>query len=203
MTPPPPPHQRQPTNPAFQASVSQPIPLPRSRDVEPKKSNPLLVAVPILLVLAGGGYFAFQKLSEPKPAVVEPTPETPGKNADAKKIDGKKEAKQVTPTIPTAKVDAPKLPPVEPPSKEAKVPDKAGAFAVHFSGIPAGTAVTVDGDAASACKSPCSLTLPKGRHTLTGVMDGFSSIARSFEVTGETNVAVDLVEAMGFLNSLR
>ena len=103
------------------------------------------------------------------------------------------------PTNPTVKVDTPKPPPVEPPSKEAKVPGKAGTFAVHFGGIPAGAAVTVDGDSASACKSPCSLTLPKGRHTLTGVMDGFSSIARSFEVTGETNVAVELVEAMGFL----
>ena len=67
--PPPPPPYQPPPPPSHQQSGA--IPLPRSRTVDQKKSNPLLIAVPVLLALAGGGFFAYQKFSEPKPIPVE------------------------------------------------------------------------------------------------------------------------------------
>ena len=198
-------------NPAFQsqsgmtqpAQVPEGIPLPRRRD-EHKRTNPLLLALPVALLLGAGGYFAYQKLSEPKTVVDHPTD-------PATEVDPQKQAQKKDPVkrLPESKISETKpdtgkpetVKPVTDPavSKDPKKANSAGPFEIRFAGAPAGVNVIVDSDSATACKSPCSLPLPKGRHTLTAVLEGYRSIARSFDVAGESTVPVDLAEALGIL----
>ena len=186
---------------------TEPIPVQRP-PVETRKTNPLLFVVPVVLALAGGGYFAYQKLSEPKPAVVEKPPakavekDTPVAKTKPIVPAGQKTATPTPPvqvaTTTNPPVELPKEP-VKPVTKDDNKPNAKGMYPTHFNGIPVGATVTVDSDASSACKTPCSLPLSKGRHTLTGVLDGFTDSARAFEVTGESTVVVDLAEAIGIL----
>ena len=192
--PPPPPYQPPPP-PIHQQSGA--IPLPRSRTVEQKKSNPLLIAVPVMLALAGGGFFAYQKFSEPKPIPVE----QPIVKDAPKQVAAKPAPMKVALPKPTATTELPKPvteTPIKPNNGE-KPAAATGQTIVHFGGVPSGATVIVDGDAATACKTPCTIPLSKGRHVLKGELEGFTNITRSFEVSGETTVPVDLVEAFGFL----
>ena len=218
--------QRPPTNPAFQASSpslppahlqsqgamppppslrqTEAISLPRSR-VEAKKTSPLLWIAPVLLALGGGGYFAYQKFSEAKPVAVDPTESSRTKDEPAKESP---KAETVRPAeTPKRPAEVP-VPVAKEPIKgeeprpvrvETDRPKAGGPFAVHFGGNPTGATVTVDGDGSLSCKTPCTVEMPKGRHTLTAMLDGFANITRSFEVSGESTVPVDLAEAVGFL----
>ena len=59
--------------------------------------------------------------------------------------------------------------------------------------------MTLDSDSATACKTPCAIPLTKGRHTLTAFLDGYRSLSRAIEVTGEGTQPVDLIESLGIL----
>lgn len=170
------------------------IPLPRRRD-EPKRSSPLLYVILLVLVAGAGGYFVYQKYFEPKPVVENP--ENPAKPGETKPV-------AQAPEIP--KVDVPKetpAKPAEPTTPEVKEPKPnvaaAGPFDVSFAGSPAGVNVVIDGDPSIPCKIPCSIPLSKGRHTFAAAIDGYRSMQRSFEVTGETTVPVDMVATVGIL----
>ena len=178
--------------------------LGRSR-VEPTKTNPLLFAVPIILLIAGGGYFVYEKFSGPKPVIESPVDDPV--NKDSAKVDAPKPVIKVEqqkpvvkdPVVPEPKVkDLGNVPIVKDSGKDEK-PNIAGQFPIHFSGMPPGAVITVDADAATACKSPCTVALAKGRHTMTGTLEGFSTFSRSFEVGGAASVTVDLIEAIGIL----
>ena len=187
------------TRPAVAFGAPEPIPLPRPREERPKGTNPLFYAVPIVALLLGGGFFAFQKFSTPKTVVVEQPPDQPA--VDPPKPDA-------APKVPVAKPSAvtqgttPALPPeVKPAAPTDPRPNATGQFSVQFMGSPPGVNVTVDGDSSTACKTPCAIPLTKGRHTMTGVQDGYRSLARAFEVTASaTTVQVDLIESMGILS---
>jgi serine/threonine-protein kinase len=204
IAPPPPPSP--PVNPAYQSQGGMPapteaIPLPRRRD-EHKRTSPLVYIIPILL-LAVAGYFAYQKF-EAKPVIAEnPPPDAPSKVVEPPKTP---EQKTLPPHPDVAKVTEPPVvqKPVvveqRPPSEPSKPPSSTGgSFAVRFIGSPAGVMVTVDSDSSSACRTPCSVPLNKGRHTLTAFLDGYRPQTRAFEVTSETTVPVDLAEALGIL----
>jgi serine/threonine-protein kinase len=191
-------------NPAYQSQSGMPqpafgqtaaIPIRRPREDEKKPTNPLLIAVPIVAVLAIGGYFGYQKFSESKPPAVEnptdppkpPDPKDQGKQTDATK---KPVETKVTDSKPVV------TKPVADPTAGANT---KGPFEVRFSGTPAGANIVVDSDTSTACKSPCTIPLPKGRHVMTAALDGYRSTSRSFEVTGESAIPVDLVETLGIL----
>ncbi len=187
--------------------------LGRSR-VEPTKTSPLLFAVPIVLLIAGGGYFAYEKLSGPNPVAEKTVVENPVDEAakkDIAKVDAKKPEIKVEqqkpigtppivsdPGVPDPVKDPLKIPVVKDVNKDEK-PNAAGQFPIHFSGIPPGALIAVDADATTACKSPCVIALAKGRHTMTGTLEGFSTFSRSFEVGGAASITVDLIEAIGIL----
>jgi serine/threonine protein kinase len=201
---PPPPPPAFSNQPAFAqtstATVStDAIPLPRSR-VEQKRTSPLVYVIPILALLAGGGFFAYQKFFEPKPAVDNQVdPSKPLETKPDEPIPGK--PKPDVPTAPIAQIPKPGNPPENPqtPPRDPKPASGAGPFEVRFIGSPAGVSVAVDGDPSIACKSPCEIPLSKGRHTFTAALDGYRSMQRSFEVTGESSVPIDLVETVGIL----
>ena len=178
--------------------------LGRSR-VEPTKTNPLLFAVPVVLLIAGGGYFVYEKFAGPKPVIESPVDDPV--NKDSAKVDALKpviKVEQQKPVVKDPVAPDPKVKElgnvaiVKDPGKDEK-PNTAGQFPIQFSGMPPGAFITVDADVATACKSPCTIALAKGRHTMTGTLEGFSTFSRSFEVGGAASVTVDLIEAIGIL----
>jgi serine/threonine-protein kinase len=101
------------------------------------------------------------------------------------------------------------------PRPAAKAPDlsSSGAFAqekplpakprVPVSGTvdlltdPPGATITVD--KSSSCSTPCSVTLPAGRHTLTANLSGFGISRKIFYVPQETSIIIPLARSLGVL----
>jgi serine/threonine protein kinase len=64
---------------------------------------------------------------------------------------------------------------------------------------PPGATLTVDGHSNEVCKSPCSLPLMRGRHTLLAEMAGFNPSRRIFTVPEDNSVFIALPQSIGVL----
>jgi serine/threonine protein kinase len=64
---------------------------------------------------------------------------------------------------------------------------------------PPGARLVVDGKADESCESPCTLTLPAGRHTLTAQMDGYNIARRIFTVPNDGSLFISLSKSVGVL----
>jgi hypothetical protein len=64
---------------------------------------------------------------------------------------------------------------------------------------PPGAKVVIDGNQATSCTAPCTLSLSSGRHTLTMNEDGFGVARRVFNVPQETSVYATLSKSTGVL----
>jgi serine/threonine-protein kinase len=87
------------------------------------------------------------------------------------------EPEAVKPAVPA--VSAP------PPKTERRVPPQAetvGPQEVMFMTSPAGATVTLDGNPAAACSTPCSLKAAQGRHALSVVLPGYQIERHEFAV---------------------
>jgi hypothetical protein len=60
---------------------------------------------------------------------------------------------------------------------------------------PAGAHVVIDGGV--SCTSPCTLSLPPGRHTLAVQADGYDIARRIFNVPGDTSLYIQLAHDTG------
>jgi hypothetical protein len=65
---------------------------------------------------------------------------------------------------------------------------------------PPGATITVDGNGATSCKTPCILSVPQGRHTLSTQLDGYRPYPRIFNVPGESDLFLKLARAQGTLS---
>jgi len=65
---------------------------------------------------------------------------------------------------------------------------------------PPGATITVDGNAATSCRTPCILSVPQGRHTLSTQLDGYRPYPRIFTVPGESDLFLKLARAQGTLS---
>ncbi len=65
---------------------------------------------------------------------------------------------------------------------------------------PPGANITVDGNAATSCKTPCILSVTQGRHTLSTQLDGYRPYPRIFNVPGESDLFLKLARAQGTLS---
>lgn len=75
----------------------------------------------------------------------------------------------------------------------------AAVSAMEFLTEPPGAKITVDDRADTACQSPCTLSLPSGRHTLTAELEGFNLERRIFTTPSETSILINLSKSMGVL----
>ena len=64
---------------------------------------------------------------------------------------------------------------------------------------PAGARVVVDGDAALACTTPCTLPLPNGRHTLLVTVNGYETARRIFNVPDDDSIYLAMRKDTGAL----
>ncbi|MCS6951679.1 MAG: protein kinase [Bryobacterales bacterium] len=62
---------------------------------------------------------------------------------------------------------------------------------------PPGATVVFDRDPSKSCKSPCSLTLPHGRHTASASLAGYRPALRIFEVPAEVDLFLYLAPVTG------
>lgn len=76
----------------------------------------------------------------------------------------------------------------------------ASGQSVQFLTEPAGAQVTVDGNSSLACKTPCVLSLPGGRHALTVQMAGYRPYPRVFNVPDDGDIFLKLNKAVGTVN---
>jgi hypothetical protein len=79
-------------------------------------------------------------------------------------------------------------------------PPEAAQQSVQFLTEPAGAQVTVDGNSSLACKTPCMLMLPSGRHALTLQLSGYRPYPRVFNVPQDGDVFLKLAKTTGTLN---
>lgn len=98
---------------------------------------------------------------------------------------------------PSEAAPAPK-PPSSPDARAGDAP--AGERTVQLLTEPPGATLVVDGDASHACKTPCMLPLPPGRHTLTTQLEGYRSYPRVIYLPQDGDQFLKLVKSTGTLN---
>ena len=138
--------------------------------------------------------------AQPGPTADQATPQQQPQTASSGQGDGK--PSPMPPIPPTAQQPPAKPPeetkpaetkPVEtkpadvPPDKPAAPPARAaaGPQPVNIITSPGGATATVDGHSEAACKTPCSLDVAPGKHTLVVGMPGYQVERREFEVGHE------------------
>jgi hypothetical protein len=73
-----------------------------------------------------------------------------------------------------------------------------GVAGVELLSDPPGAKMVVDGGTAT-CSTPCSLSLPSGRHTLVAELDGFAVARRIFNVPETSSIYIPLAKGQGVL----
>jgi serine/threonine protein kinase len=149
------------------------------------------------------------RTTPPPQQAVPPPPATPVEtpapvNEEPKKEEPKKEEEPSAPT--PAPVAPTAVPNSAPPNKDVSTrrppaQQKAAAesdFQVTTS--PAGASVTFDGDSSTQCKSPCTISLTRGRHTFLVQHIGYRDQHRIIEVPRDAGVIVDLPKQVGSLS---
>ncbi len=115
-----------------------------------------------------------------------PAQSGPGGNA----ADTKPSPMPAAPTETAQQQQTPAAPPPESKPAETKPPAPAARTAltsqpVSIISSPGGASATIDGRADASCRTPCTLDVAPGRHTLIVAMDGYQVERREFEVGHE------------------
>ncbi len=201
----------------FVAPVEVPPPFePRARrDAADHSSkvlrNVLLSAVAVALLLVGI-FFAAQKYAEhPRASTVAqstpapreeapPPPDTPvATPAPTPTPDPVTEPKPSEPKQEDAPAPTP-IPVAAARRRVAADPQLPAASDFQVTTSPAGASVVFDGDSATKCKSPCTVSLASGRHTFVVQHTGYRDAHRIIEVPRDAGLIVDLVKQMGSLS---
>ena len=136
-------------------------------------------------------------------------PEAAPKVADARQPAGRPsptapEVEDLTTAQPTPTGTQPSAPtpsdaavPATPPPATERAKAGAAIAATRLVTSPPGASLVVDGNPAYACTSPCSVDLPRGRHTIAATLDGYRRTLKIFETPGETEIFLNLDRTSG------
>ena len=124
---------------------------------------------------------------EPPPAIAPLSPPVTPPAAAPQDAKPSPVGQALPPANPEPEAVKPAVPAVSapPPKTERRVPpqvEAAGPQEVMFMTSPAGATVTLDGNPATACSTPCSLNAAQGRHALSVVLPGHQIERREFTV---------------------
>jgi len=185
---------------------------PRYGDEEPLPPRRMgwlstLGAVLLGVAIVGGVFYGTAKYQEqstpvtapaetaqPQPGAPQPAP-APGnaasESAKPSPMSPAPEQEEPKPVAP-----APATSPAKPPKAEPAAPAEQ---VVLIRSMPPGARVVVDERPDWTCSTPCSLTLPHGRHALSAVLQGYNPGMRVFEVPEESGLFLSLARAGGTL----
>ncbi|HYL75102.1 MAG TPA: protein kinase [Bryobacteraceae bacterium] len=225
VDPPPPTPEPAPAPP----ETAPPWPHQRERE-EVDSGNPLLRSLAwvlvgiglVALVLVGAQKFLFNRNAEPAPIPAESQAQSkpPAKPADTaatkpspvgQAVAKDESAKATSPddaspqsTNPETPKPADNPPLRDTPHREIPPPvtnPKPGAGpTVQLLTDPPGAQVTVDSDSALTCKTPCMLSIPNGRHSLSVQLSGYRAYPRVFNVPQDGDIFLQLSKAVGTLS---
>ncbi len=89
--------------------------------------------------------------------------------------------------------------PFDAPATQPKESLGSTEYAVRITTVPPAAKIIVD-SGSPTCTSPCSLTLPPGRHTFSANLSGYQSAFRVFQVPDQTELNVPLQQSTGQLS---
>ncbi len=129
------------------------------------------------------------------PPVEEPKPEI------AKSSENEAPSKGVEPSKTQQAQPAPAERPQTAPDKQASGDESTDVAVddVELLSEPPGAKVVVDNKPDTACTSPCTLSLPNGRHTLEARLNGYDVARRIFTVPDDNSLFLTLTKNMGTL----
>jgi tRNA A-37 threonylcarbamoyl transferase component Bud32 len=128
----------------------------------------------------------------PPPDMSETTVPVPTSKKPTPKLTPQPVRTQATPTLRAANKQ--EAIPVPPSNAEGQAPGE-----VELLSDPPGAQMMVDGNSALTCTTPCTLTLPSGRHTLTAEINGYEMARRIFRVPTDRSLYLALVKNTGAL----
>ncbi len=184
--------QAPPTQTAENSGPSKPSPMTQNPDGTPKPAT--------------GPQAPPETTTPEKPANTQPAQQSEGTQPDS-----------TTSIVPPKNAEGTAEPPSQPDRQPARtqperpqpertiappvVAPKPGiGQSVQFLTDPSGAQITVDGNASLACKTPCILSLPGGRHALTVQMAGYRPYPRVFNVPQDGDVFLRLTKMSGTLS---
>jgi serine/threonine-protein kinase len=174
-----------PPEPTQTAVVDKPSPMPNLAPAMPLPGDADAAAQPVA------------DAAKPEPAKAEPAKPEPPKPEAAKREADKPEVKE------EARIASPpvKPEPVAPTMTEPSArPKTEGERSLQLLTDPPGALVTVDGRESTSCRTPCILSVPQGRHTLTTQLEGYRPYPRIFNIPGESDLFLKLAKARGTLS---
>ena len=145
-----------------------------------------------------------QASSQPAPPQASPEPSSAPQPVSAPPAS---DATPAPAPAPDASTPAPQTPEeAAPPAAAKNTPPKApvapaipaqGSF--QITATPAGATAVFDHDPSLKCATPCSVTLPSGRHTFVVQMAGYRDANRIIDIPRDTGLIVNLEKMSGML----
>jgi serine/threonine-protein kinase len=183
----------------------KPAALPPPREPSHVFRNVMLAAV-AGAVLAVAAFFVVPKFgarSSPDPSTAPPASAVAVQEAVPAALPAVEAA-------PPSKPDTPSEPPPETqPSVAATSPPRTpaqttasqptGEAVFQLTTTPAGANAIFDGNSATKCVSPCSITLPAGRHTFIVSHAGYREVRRIIDLPRDSGLIIDLIRLTGTL----
>lgn len=86
------------------------------------------------------------------------------------------------------------------PARAASDNDQSVAVAdIELATLPPGAKLVVDGRADGSCNTPCTMSLPNGRHTLTATLNGYDVARRIFSIPEDKSIIISMMQSTGVL----
>jgi serine/threonine-protein kinase len=213
-----------PTASAQPAAPSLPPPRdPRQRFESTHRVRNAIFTAAAAVVLFAGGFFAFRSLYTPLPretvkasappvVAAQPDASPPVASAPTPPAPAIPDPQSQPQTQPKAQPKTDPPPAAEPPENQSVDPqagkgtpapretDLPSQGTFQLTTTPSGSAALFDHNSALSCTSPCSLSLPAGRHTFTVRRPGYRDAQRIIDIPRDTGLIVNLEKMEGVLS---
>ncbi len=169
-----------------------------------RASKPLRIARILAMIIVAGGivsalmiyglqYFGGQDEPAPQTAQTAPAVETSGPKPSPTAVQPLPPATEPQGAPPEEKKEQPKEAAIAKKEPKPEAGDRPALLVTN----PPGATVLVDSKPEMSCKTPCNITLPAGRHTLSASLIGYRRALRIFEVPKESEVVMNLERTTG------